>query len=340
MPPAPTRTRTRSAKRPKPTKRRAAARPASAGAKWRLRAAKGIEVLEAPQLARLRFLVHGFSTRIGGASELPADRAAAPRRTGSHKALNLGLTDWDTYERVLENRKRFFSAIGAGSMRLVILRQIHSDSIHRIDANPHQPPAAPSDDPPLRGDALITRDPGILLIVQTADCVPILLADMRRHAVAAIHAGWRGTARRIAAKALGRMQMEFGTQPADVVAALGPSIAQCSYEVGADVVKEFHAQFPAAREWFDGPFDALASNEDPNPLPWLTMRPPGHPPPDPRVQLDLIAANRAILADAGVPASQISSSGFCTACRTDLFFSYRRECNTGRMMAAIGLRAA
>lgn len=132
--------------------------------------------------------------------------------------------------------------------------------------------------------------------------------------------------------------MEFGTEPQDVVAALGPSVGKCSYEVGADVVKEFQAQFPRARDWFDGPFDALAANEDPNPLPWLTMRPPGHPPPEPRVELDLIAANRAILAEAGVPLAQISSSGFCTACRTDLFFSYRRERKTGRMMAAIGIR--
>ncbi len=101
----------------------------------------------------------------------------------------------------------------------------------------------------------------------------------------------------------------------------------------------FTRSFPTAREWFDGPFDALASGEnDPNWLPWLTMRPPGHPPPSPRVHLDLIAANRAILADAGVPPRQISASGFCTACRTDLFFSYRRERTTGRLMAAIGIR--
>jgi copper oxidase (laccase) domain-containing protein len=109
--------------------------------------------------------------------------------------------------------------------------------------------------------------------------------------------------------------------------------------VGPEVAKEFESQFAEARDWFDGPFDSLAAGEnDPNWLPWLTMRPPGHPPPPPSVQLDLIAANRAILTNAGVPAKQIFSSGFCTACRTDLFFSYRREHNTGRMMAAIGMR--
>ena len=161
----------------------------------------------------------------------------------------------------------------------------------------------------------------------------------KHHAVAAIHSGWRGTLRRIAEKTLGRMHMEFGTRPEDVVAALGPGIGRCCYEVGSDVAKEFHAQFPDAREWFDGPYDALAAGEnDPNWLPWLTMKPPGHAPPPLTVQLDLIAANRAILAGAGVSPANISSSGYCTACRTDLFFSYRRERTTGRLMAAIGIR--
>jgi polyphenol oxidase len=295
--------------------KRRTAKPAG----WTLRRASGLQVLEAPSLARLPWLVHGFSTRPGGASE--------------NGALNLGFTEWDSRERVLENRGKFFHAIDTDEMRVVTLRQIHSDIVHRVDSSKAGVAEAP------KADALITHEPGVLLVVQTADCVPILLADPKRRAVAAIHSGWRGTLRRIAAKALGRMQLEFGTRPGDVIAALGPGIGRCCYEVGSDVAREFHAPFPAARDWFDGPFDALASGEnDPNWLPWLTMRPPGHPPPSPRVHLDLIAANRAILADAGVPLRQISASGFCTACRTDLFFSYRRERTTGRLMAAIGIR--
>jgi purine-nucleoside/S-methyl-5'-thioadenosine phosphorylase / adenosine deaminase len=289
---------------------------------WDLRRAGGLQILEAPALAPLKWLVHGFSTRPGGASELNGTRV-----------LNLGFTDWDSRDRVLENRKKFFAAIGASKMRVVTLRQIHSDIPQRVDAA-----GARADEAP-QGDALFTREPGILLAVQTADCVPILLADTKRRAVAAIHAGWRGTLRRIAAKTLGRMQMEFGTHPENVIATLGPGIGRCCYEVGSDVAREFHAQFPNAREWFDGPFDALASGEnDPNWLPWLTMRPPGHPPPSPRVNLDLIAANSAILIDAGVPPRQISASAFCTACRTDLFFSYRRERSTGRLIATIGIK--
>jgi polyphenol oxidase len=300
-------------------KKSAPPRRAAKRARWKLRRAGSLQVLEAPPLAGLRWLVHGFSTRPGGASE--------------NDALNLGFTDWDSRERVLENRGKFFRAINADKMHAATLRQIHSDIVHRVDSSKAGAGEAP------QADALITREPGVLLVVQTADCIPILLADPKRRAVAAIHSGWRGTLRRIAAKALGRMQLEFGTRPEDVVAALGPGIGRCCYEVGSDVAREFQAQFPTAGDWFDGPFDELASGEnDPNWLPWLTMRPPGHPPPSPRAHLNLIAANRAILADAGVPLRQISASGFCTACRTDLFFSYRRERTTGRLMAAIGIR--
>jgi YfiH family protein len=295
---------------------------------WSLRRAGGLQILEAGALAGLPWLTHGFSTRIGGASELNED---GQKRGKNGKALNLGFTEWDQRERVIENRKRFFQALGAEEMRVVALRQIHSDVVHRIDG--------PEEGQALQGDALITQKRGVLLTIQTADCVPILLADTKKRAVAAIHSGWRGTARRIAEKTLGRMQMEFGTRPEDVTAAIGPGIGQCCYEVGEDVAKEFHAQFPEAREWFEGPFDALASGEnDPNWLPWLTMRPPGHAPPSPRVHLDLIAANRWILKQAGVPAERMFWSSFCTRCRSDLFFSYRREKNTGRLMAAIGVR--
>jgi len=296
---------------------------AAAAAEWKLRRAGGLQILEAPALASLDWLVHGFSTRTGGESKFPASGG---------RVLNLGFADWDSRERVLENRRNFFRAITADGMRPVSLRQIHSDIVHRVDAS-----KPPSIDLP-QGDALFTRDSGVLLIVQTADCVPIVLADTKKRAIAAIHAGWRGTLKRIAAKTLGHMQMEFGTRPEDVIAALGPGIGRCCYEVGSDVAKDFHAQFPNAREWFDGPFDALASGEnDPNWLPWLTMKPPGHAPPPLRVHLDLIAANKVILAEAGVPRSHISSSGLCTACRTGLFFSYRRERTTGRLMVAVGI---
>jgi YfiH family protein len=308
---------------------------AAKSAKWKLRRAGGLRILESPAFAHLDWLVHGFSTRPGGASKLEILRDGKQQ---TDEVMSLGFTDWDTRERVLENRKKFFGALGADRMRVVALRQIHSDIVHRIDSAPPVEGESSQGDAP-QGDALITRERGVLLVVQTADCIPILLADTKRRAVAAIHAGWRGTVRRIAEKALGRMQMDFGTCPEDVVAALGAGIGGCCYEVGEEVVKEFQAQFPAARDWFHGSFEALASGENnPNWLPWLTMRPPGHAPPPLRAQLDLIAANRTILQGAGIVSAKILDSGLCTACRTDLFFSYRRERTTGRMMAAIGIR--
>jgi YfiH family protein len=290
---------------------------------WTIRNANDLQIVESTALAKLAWLAHGFSTRAGGESLL-----------GGKRLLNLGFTDWDVRARVTANRLKFATTITARGMRLITLRQFHSDVIHVADGLSAE--TATADAP--RADALVTREPGLLLGAQTADCVPILLADKRNHAVAAIHAGWRGTLARIAAKALGRMRMEFGTRPRDIVAAIGPSIGRCCYEVGSDVARSFAAQFPNAPEWFDGPFDLLAYGEDPLWLPWLTMMPPGHVPPPPRVQLDLRACNRWQLMDAGVPETQIDVSDLCTACNTDLLFSYRREAaKTGRMMAVIGI---
>jgi polyphenol oxidase len=299
------------------------------GSSWTLRRAGTLRILEAPALAKLEWLVHGFSTRPGGLSGLEEASTAGK----SERVSNLGFTDWDSRQHVIENRRKFSKALGAGKMRMVTLRQVHSDIPYLVDASNFA-----LDQEPPRGDALFTRETGVLLAVQTADCIPILFADTRTRAVAAVHSGWRGTLSRIAEKTLGRMRMEFGSRPEDVIAALGPGIGGCCYEVGHEVAKEFAGQFPNARDWFEGPLDAMARGEnDPNWLPWLTMMPPGHTPEPPSVHLDLVAANRAILAAAGVPPESISVSGFCTACRTDLFFSYRRERNTGRLMAVIGI---
>ncbi len=292
---------------------------------WCLRRAAGLQILELLPLTKYDWLVHGFSTRTGGASILESQQPGHPR---TEKVLNLGCTDWDRRERVEENRRRFTGALGHPKAPLITLQQIHSDITHIVSKPPTDSP---------KGDAVATPAPGLLLSIQTADCIPILLVDPRHRAVAAVHAGWRGTLARVAAKMLGRMQMEFATRPAEVLAAIGPGIGQCCYEVGPDVVKEFAAQFPGAKSWFDGPFDVLASGEDPNPLPWLTMMPPGHEPPPLRCRLDLKAANAALLIETGVSPKNIFTTDLCTSCRPDLFFSYRREKRTGRMMSAIGI---
>lgn len=301
----------------------------SAGAGWRNLRHEGIEVLQSSALASLDWLVHGFSTKPGGVSDF-----------GGSRVLNLGYTEWDSRANVQKNRARFQAALGAAAMRMTLVRQVHSDIIHEFTARTGGAP---------RGDALITRTPGLLLAVGTADCVPILLADPRQRAVAAIHAGWRGTLARITEKALGRMQMSFGTRPANVVAVVGPAIGGCCYQVGPEVVQAFAAKFPNAEEWFErvseGPlgktttFESVALGEAPNPLKWLWKAPPGHDPPPPSLRLNLAAANCSQMVAAGVRAANIFSSPLCTACRTDILFSYRRERpHTGRLLGVIGIR--
>ena len=289
--------------------------PPSPQGHWTERTFRGVRILQAAALNKLPWLVHGFSTRPGGVSDIHGE-----------KVLNLGFTDWDARENVLENRRLFESAFGAADLTLATLKQFHSDVIHVFDTHPAEP---------CRGDASLTRKPGLLLGVQTADCVPILLVDPRTRAVAAVHAGWRGTLQRIVAKTIGRMQMEFGARPADLLAAVGPSIGGCCYEVGTEVASAFHAQFPNAYEWFD----ELRTGDEPNPLQWLNMQPPGHQPPPKGVLLDLRKANRAQLLEAGLHDKNILTSDLCTACRRDLLFSYRKEgAHSGRLLSVIGLR--
>jgi polyphenol oxidase len=265
-------------------------------------------------LNKLPWLVHGFSTKSGGASNQDRQRV-----------LNLGFTDWDTKENVLENRHRFQSALGAKDLKLISLRQIHSDVIHRFNSVPPEP---------CQGDASMTNRPGLLLGVQTADCVPILLVNPKKRAVAAVHAGWRGTLARIVVKAIGQMQMQFKTNPADLLAAIGPSIGGCCYEVGAELATQFLSQFPEAPEWFD----EFRTGDEPNPVQWLNMMPPGHQPSPKNVLLDLRKANRAQLLGAGLRATNIFVSDLCTACQRDLFFSYRKEgAQSGRLMSVIGI---
>jgi len=277
-----------------------------------------VQILQCGALEKISWLVHGFTLRPGGASVL-----------AGKCVFNLGRTDWDTRENVQANREKLLAALGARKMQLVSQRQFHSALARIFDA----PPAEP-----LQGDAALTRTPGLLLAVLTADCVPILLVDTKRRAVAAVHAGWRGTLKRVAEKTLGKMRMTFGTRPRDVLAVFGPAIGRCCYEVGAEVAQAFHSQFAFAKEWFEGPFERLVSDDTPNPLQWLNMHPPGHQPPPPSVCFDLAAANRWQLENAGVPAANVFSSDLCTSCRKNILFSHRAEFGkTGRLMGVIGI---
>lgn len=150
------------------------------------------------------------------------------------------------------------------------------------------------------GDALLTNTPGALVGVKTADCLPILLSDSVHRAAAVVHAGWRGTARRIACRAIAEMRRHFGTAPADLHAVVGPGIGVCCYEVGPEVAAEFGSEG--------------------------------------RVHLDLAAVNRTQLVEIGIPATQIEVAGLCTACRAE-FWSFRRDKQgAGRMLSFAGVR--
>ena len=297
----------------------------------------GLAWLESAAFQRERWLLHAFSTRRGGASAKPA------------AGLNLGFTGRDTRARVETNRRRFLRALGARGYSLASLRQIHSAHVFYVTREAsgelkYRPSGLPRGaavpDGPPAGDALVTDQPGILLTVRVADCLPVLLADPGHRVVAAVHAGWRGALARVISKTAGEMRRLFGSDPRKCLAALGPSIRACCYEVGEEVVETFAGRFARAEIFFRRAAPLTAALEDRYPLLFLSARPPGHEPARRRVAfLDLVAVAREELLDAGFLPRRIHVADFCTACRTDLFFSHRKEGqDTGRLMGVMGIR--
>lgn len=300
---------------------------------------KAIEVLRVDTLAEVPWLVHGFSTRPGGFSKVYGGNA-----------LNLGITKSDAREAVERNREAFLRELGTTGWPLVQMHQVHSDVVHHVlsvDAErvrtalptPAETTGAQTQGKPvLTGDGLVTDAPGILLTVKTADCMPVIIVDLKKHAVGVFHAGWRGTLRRIAQKGVGEMRRWFGSRPQDLQAALGPSIRSCCYSIGDEVRDAFSSQFAYA----DDLFREWQTYEDIHlkyPLLFLTARAPGHSELPKKTFLDLAEANRRQLRDAGIPERNITILPGCTACDTQRFFSHRKENgNTGRMMAVVGIR--
>jgi len=292
----------------------------------------GVYVLTIPAWEKLgnrkaSWLWHGFSTRKGGLSRAYcADDAPGE--------LNLGFTAADDREIVRQNRRLLVEAVTEDpSTPLVTLRQIHS-SVLVLGA-----PGDASRQSPWKGDGLMTDEPGLLLGVQTADCIPVLVADRKRHVVAAFHAGWRGTVKRIVESGIGRMRMEFGSRPEDLIAAIGPGVGPCCYAVGDEVLSSFESQFAYADELFHEVYDT-----DPvrtrYPMLFLTQRAPGHSNIGPSLHVNLVEANRRQLLAAGLKANSIHSTGGCTSCHRELFFSHRAsQGHAGRMMSVIGIRS-
>jgi YfiH family protein len=298
----------------------------------------GLSWLEDSVLARLPWLLHAFSTRRGGVSR------------GTAAGLNLGIAA-DPRRNVQENRRRFFACLGTEDFSLATLRQIHSTHVYQVardksGALAYFAAGSPAPQPSLYdapvGDALLTDQAAIVLSVRTADCTPILLVDPPRRAVAAVHAGWRGGLQRIVEKTVGVMRATFGSDPRRMLAALGPGIRTCCYEVGEEVVAAYCGRFTHGEQFFRpvAPGRSSRALADRYPLLFLSSHPPGHAPqPGPAARLDLAAVVVAQLRAAGLPVRNIAVCDYCTSCRTDLFFSHRKEGGrTGRMMAVVGIR--
>lgn len=264
--------------------------------------------------------------------------------------LNLGFTPGERRARVAQNRKAFVRALRARGFYLAEVHQIHSTVVYRVARGAggrleylpsgYPPPSNRGARLP-QGDALMTAEPGILLTVRSADCVPVLLADAEKRVVAAVHAGWKGMLEGIVEKTAGEMRRVFGSRPRALLAVIGPSIRACCYEVGEEVESAYCGRYPNGEEFFRKATEEKTSLErNPSPPPFLSFVPPGHgPDPAARPHLDLAAVARFQLRRAGLAGSQIRTGDFCTSCRTELFFSYRKEgSRTGRMMAAIGIR--
>lgn len=303
------------------------------------------QVLTIEPWRKLPWLLHGFSTRPGGLSK----GYGAP-------SLNLGLTQEDKRATVERNREIFLAALGATALGttglgaaglgatgsgagssagraeplpLVTLRQIHSDLIHAVSAVPKEQ---------LVGDGMITNTPGLVLAVQTADCLPVIVVDPKKKAVGVFHAGWRGTLARIVEKGVGEMRRHFGCSPRDLQAAIGPGIHKCCFEIGEELRPKFETQFAYASELFHK-FEEMDPIREKYPMLFLTARAPGHSELPSQLFLDLVEANRRQLLDAGLTAKNIHISPLCTSCNVDKLFSYRKEKGvTGRMMGAVGIR--
>ena len=242
-------------------------------------------------------IAHGFSTRIGGVS------------TGMWDSLNLGISRGDNPDHVKENYRRFLSVIGAKGEAVAMCDQVHGNKVlHVTTADCKTDPYTKIG---LVGDGLMTAVPGIALTIFSADCIPVLLFDPKRRVIAALHAGWRGTAAGVVTAAVTQMIQVYGSNPADILAAIGPGIDQCCFETHEDVPNAMTA--------------ALAGNS----LPSIHLKENG------KFSVDLKGINARRLEMAGLSTDHITVCHECTCCQPDSFWSHRRQGTQRGSMAAV-----
>lgn len=251
-----------------------------------------LEYLTVPQLTQAGF-IHAFSTRRGGVSQ------------GALGSLNLGFSRGDEQENVQENYRILTDAIGVSMASLVLAAQTHTDHIRKVGADDRGEGITRKTFSDV--DALMTDEPGVTLVTFHADCTPVFLADPVRRAVCLIHAGWRGTVQKIAAKAVAAMEKEYGSRPQDLLAAIGPSAGPCCYEVSEEVGQAIEAAGGGG----------CLRYKDGNSKPFA----------------DLWTANRHMLLAVGVQDAHITVAGECT-CHEERYFSHRRQGGARGSLAA------
>lgn len=262
-----------------------------------LKTAQGVSFLSCGHFDRSGGIVHGFSTRLGGVSQ------------GFCAGLNLGYNRGDDPDCVRENFRLFCAAIGADYEGLVKTRQVHRDHVQPVTAADRgMDIVAPA---PWEADGLVTDVPGLCLTVFSADCVPVLLYDPVRRCIAAVHSGWRGTALAIAARAVEKMENDYGCDPGHILAAVGPSIGNCCFETHADVPDAMTAALGSQAAPFIQPLE------------------------NGKFRVDLKGIIKNSLLHAGLDEAHIWVSDHCTTCLDDLYWSHRLLGDRRGSMAAM-----
>lgn len=257
----------------------------------------GVTFLAADSFLAAGGVAHGFSTRIGGVSK------------GIYTSMNLGSTRGDDPDCVKENYRRFCAAIGADVHRVVMTNQIHSTIIRTATSSDIKNDLY--DPEGYDCDGLITNEPGLALTIFSADCIPVLLYDPAKRVIAAVHAGWRGTAGNIAGKAVRLMQENYGSKSEDILTSIGPGISQCCFETHADVP------------------DAMVEVLGDLATPYIAYLENG------KFKVDLKGINSALLIRAGVSPEHVEISNDCTACLPDKYWSHRMTQGKRGSQAAI-----
>lgn len=258
---------------------------------------KGVPYLSYPMLENTGIVNHGFSTRLGGVS------------TGHCATMNISTTRGDDPDAIKENKRRIAAAIGVKVEDFTYTFQTHTTNVAAVEESDRGKQF-------METDGLVTNVPGICLVTFYADCVPLFFVDPVHRAIGLSHSGWKGTVHKMGKVTVERMREKFGTDPSQVVAAIGPSICQECYEVSEDVIEQFRENF--RKELWEELFYRKENG---------------------KYQLDLWRANRAVLMEAGIAGERIAVTNVCTHCNPDILFSHRSTgTDRGNLSAFLALR--